>query len=181
MSIAIMGIINRLTMFILMPIFGIAQGFQPIAGYNYGAKHYHKIKEVMKLAYIYSTLIALIGFAIIMLIPGILFRMFTSDPNLIIAGASAIRYTAIFLYLIGFQVVGSTLFQAIGKPLQAFFLSLSRQIIIFIPLVMILPKFFALNGVWLTPSISDLLAFMITLFFVSRQLKKFNVGESVIH
>jgi len=168
-------------MFILMPIFGIAQGFQPIAGYNYGAKHYHKIKEVMKLAYTYSTVIALIGFVIIMLIPGILFRMFTSDPNLITAGASAIRYTSIFLYVIGFQVVGSTLFQAIGKPLQAFFLSLSRQIIIFIPLLMILPKFFALNGVWLTSSISDILAFMITLSFATRQLKKLDAEESVVH
>ncbi|PNR93973.1 MATE family efflux transporter [Petrotoga sp. 9PWA.NaAc.5.4] len=177
LHIAIFGVINRLLTFFFMPMFGIAQGFLPIAGYNYGAQKYERVKEVLKKALTVSSIWSVISFLLIQLFPNFLISIFSNDPNLIREGTLALRINGMFIWIVGFQVVGSALFQAIGKALPALILSMSRQILIFIPLVFILSNFFGLMGIWYTFPISDVLAALLTLFFVVREYRILNIQE----
>ncbi len=174
-SIAIFGISVRFTRFVLMPVFGIAQGFQPIAGYNFGAKRFPKIIEVTKLAIISST--AIITFSIILseLFPTAILKLFSKDPLLISSGAKVLRIMIFALPVVGFQAIGTTLFQALGKALPAIILSMSRQILILIPLILILPRYYGVMGVWVSNPISDTASAILTFFFYKnliKQLKK---------
>lgn len=174
-SIAIFGISVRFTRFVLMPVFGIAQGFQPIAGYNFGAKRFPKIIEVTKLAIISST--AIITFSIILseLFPTAILKLFSKDPLLISSGAKVLRIMIFALPVVGFQAIGTTLFQALGKALPAIILSMSRQILILIPLILILPRYYGVMGVWISNPISDIASAILTFFFYKnliKQLKK---------
>jgi putative MATE family efflux protein len=171
-----MGIINSLAMLILMPIFGINQGAQPIIGYNYGAEKFDKVKEALKIAIAGATIVVTIGFIATRLFPEQLIRMFTSDDKeLIDFGVHALKTFLIFLPVIGFQIVGANYFQAVGRPKQAMVLSLSRQVLILIPALLILPKFFQLNGVLMAGPLADLLSSIITGTFLYRELK--HLGE----
>jgi len=174
LHIAIFGIINRLFMFFFMPMFGIAQGFLPIAGYNYGAKRYDRVKEVLKKATIAAITWSIISFAVVQLFPSFLLSIFSTDQAVINEGLTALRIDAMFIWIVGFQVVGSALFQAIGRAGPALLLSMSRQILIFIPLVFVMSHFFGLMGIWYTFPISDVLSVLLTLFFVIREVKILN-------
>ena len=174
-SIAVFGVLNRILRFAIMPIFGIAQGFQPIAGFNFGAKLYRKTKEAIKLAVIAATGISILGFLILILLPNFLMRIFTQDENLISQGTFALRIIIITLPTIGFQIIGATTFQAIGKPFPALLLSMSRQILFLIPLLLILPKFWQLSGIWIAFPIADILAAFITFVMLKKQIRVFNV------
>lgn len=167
-AIAAYGIIQRLIRFLLMPLFGIAQGLQPIVGYNYGAKRPEKIKEANRAAIISATTMALLGFTLIQLFPRIMFSIFTTNPVLIDVGAKASRLMVLLIPLIGFQVVGTTMFQALGKALPSLILALSREILFLIPVVLILPLFIGVNGVWLAFPIADFFAFALTLILYLR-------------
>ncbi len=171
-SIASFGITIRFTRFVLMPIFGIAQGFQPIAGYNFGAKRISKIIEVTKLAIISST--AIITFSIILseLFPTAILRLFSKDPALISSGTTVLRIMIFALPVVGFQVIGTTLFQALGKAVPAIILSMSRQILLLIPLVLILPRYFGVAGVWYSDPIADVASAIITYFFYRNLMKE---------
>jgi putative MATE family efflux protein len=163
LSIAVYGVVMRLTMLIFTPILGISHGLQPIAGYNYGAKNYAKTRESVKLAMIVSTCIATVGTLIVLLFPEKLLSIFTTDEALIREGKSALQYMIIAFPTVGFQVIGTTLFQATGKAVETFVLTLSRQILFLIPLVFILPKFFEITGIWLSFPIADILSAILTL------------------
>lgn len=165
-SIAVYGVVMRLIMLIFTPIMGIAQGLQPVAGFNFGAKNYIKTKESIKLATIASTLIATAGTLLLLLFPATLLRIFSNDPELLTQGKGAIRYIVLAFPTVGFQVMGTTLFQAIGKATQTFILTLSRQFIFLIPLVFTLPRFFHLTGVWISFPIADTLSAMLTLLML---------------
>jgi putative MATE family efflux protein len=166
-----MGVVSSLSTLILMPIFGINQGAQPIIGYNYGAKKYHRVRKTLKLAIIAATTISCIGFIVTRLFPEQLVSLFNrEDKNLIDFGSMAISIFMAFLPIIGFQIVSSNYFQAIGKPKHSAFLSLSRQILVLIPALLILPRFFGLRGVLMAGPTADLISSIITGIFIFREL-----------
>lgn len=171
-----MGIVISLMTLIMMPIFGITQGAQPIIGYNYGAEQFDRVKAALKYAAIAATIIATIGFVSIRLFPKQLVSIFGSqDAELISFGSNALVVFLTFLPIIAFQVVGAGYFQAIGKPRHSLILSLSRQVLILIPALLILPHFFQLNGVLMAGPVSDLVASVLTglwLFFELRDLNR---------
>ena len=170
-SIAIFALVNRLSMFALMPAFGVAQGFQPIAGFSYGAKRYDRTKKSLYLAIIVATIITTAGFLVMVLFPSQLIGLFTTDQDLIASGIMPLRIIVLTFPFVGFMVVVSTLFQAIGKPVQALILSMARQIIFLIPLIFILPRFFKLNGVWYSFPLADFLTMMLTVVLFIREVR----------
>ena len=171
--IAIFGIMHRILMFISMPIFGIAQGLQPITGFNYGAKRYEKAKRVLYLSIQATTIIGITGAVIIVLFPRILLSVFTTDQNLIEIGSRALRIFIIALPFTGFQVVGTTLFQAIGKARQALELTVGRQVVL-IALVFLLSHWFQLDGIWVAFPLADFLFFFVVLALYLPQLREFD-------
>jgi len=174
MDLGAMGVIMSISMMVLMPIFGINQGCQPIIGYNYGAKKYDRVKQALKSAILFATIITITGALIIQLFPRQLISIFNKDPELIAKGIHGIRIYLFMLPIIGFQIVSSNYFQAIGKAKISIFLSLSRQVIILIPLLLILPRFFELNGVWASGPSSDAIASIITAIFLFVEIKHLN-------
>ncbi|BBE30709.1 MATE family efflux transporter [Tepiditoga spiralis] len=177
--VAVYGLTNRLLMFVLMPLFGIAQGFQPIAGFNYGAKNYSRVKDVTKASIITTTILSSIGFFILILFPKQLLSVFTTDTNLILTASNVLKIIILFLPLIGIQIIGATMFQAIGKAFSSLILAMSRQIIFLIPLIYIMPIFFGINGVWISFPISDFLATLLTSILFYFQMKKFNTNSTL--
>ena len=163
LGVSAMGIIQIMSLLLLMPILGINQGIQPILSYNYGAKNYLRVKKTLKLAIIVAALWGALRTLVIILRSEQLIAIFNkSDLKLIQIGANGIkRYLSLF-FLAGVQIVCSSYFQAVGKPKPALFLSLLRQVVLLIPLVIILPRFFQLNGIWFSGPVSDSLAFGIT-------------------
>jgi putative efflux protein, MATE family len=176
-AIAAFGIINSVIMLILMPIFGINQGVQPIIGYNYGAKNFDRVKKALKLAILVATAICTLGFVIVEVFPRAIISVFSSNNvELLDIGSSGIRIFLLMMPIIGFQIVSASYFQAINKAKIAIFLSLSRQVIILLPLLVILPKFLKLTGVWVAGSTADLLSSIVTGIFLFRELR--HLGEA---
>lgn len=175
-AVAALGAINSIMTLILMPVFGINQGVQPIIGYNYGAKNYDRVKQALKLAILGATIIVLAGFLLTRLIPVQLIAMFNSEDKAFIQlGVRSLQIFLVFLPIIGFQVVAANYFQAVGKPKQAMILSLSRQILVLIPAVLILPRFFGLDGILYSGPLSDFISSLITgtwLFLEIKNLDK---------
>lgn len=171
-----MGVVISIMTLLVMPIFGITQGAQPIIGYNYGAKKYDRVKETYKLAVIFATSIVIIGWIVTRLFPEQLVSMFNSkDTELIAFGTMAIKRFMIFLPLIGFQIVSSNYFQAVGKPKHSALLGLSRQVLILIPALIILPKFFGLEGVISAGPLADIFSTVLTGIFIFIEMKKLDV------
>jgi Na+-driven multidrug efflux pump len=172
-AIAAMGIINSVSMLILMPIFGINQGSQPIIGYNYGSNNFDRVKKALKLAIIGATFVSTFGFVIVELFPVAIISVFNQgDAQLVAIGSKGIRIFLMMLPIIAFQIVSTNYFQAIGKAKVAIFLGLSRQVIVLIPLLLILPTIFKLNGVWFAGPVSDFLASLLTGLLLFKELKK---------
>lgn len=173
-AIAAMGIINSVSMLILMPIFGINQGVQPIIGYNYGAKNFARVKKALKLAILAATAIATTGFILVELFPRQIMNIFISGEGtaLLSIGSRGIRMYLIMLPMVGFQIVSANYFQAVGKAKISIFLSLSRQVIVLLPLIIVLPQIFKLDGVWMAGPSSDFIASLITALFLIKELKK---------
>lgn len=171
-AIAGMGIIQIFTMLILMPIFGINQGAQPIIGFNYGAKKFDRVKETLKLAIGAATTVATLGFIVTRVFPAEIVAFFEPDDQALIDfGAHAMRMFLVFLPIIGFQIVGSNYFQAVGKPRHAMFLTLSRQVLLLIPLLLILPNYFGINGILSAGPIADLGSALLTGTWLLMELK----------
>ncbi|WP_251859961.1 MATE family efflux transporter [Clostridium sp. Marseille-Q2269] len=172
LAIGAMTVINSISLIFLMPIFGINQGAQPIIGYNYGASKYKRVKETLKIAIICATIIVLIGSLVVQVFPQYIIKIFNSDPKLMEIGISGLRVVLFMMPIIGFQIVSSNYFQAIGKAKISVVLSLLRQVIILIPLLLILPRHFGLKGVWLCTPIADGIASIVTAIFILREMKK---------
>ena len=171
MAVAAMGVISRTTMMILMPIFGINQGAQPIIGYNYGAGKYDRVKRTLFLAAIAASTICVLGFAIIQLFGLQIIQLFNNDAEMIRIGARGIRIYLIMLPIVGVQIIITNYFQAIGKASKAILLSLTRQVLFLIPLIIILPQFFKLDGIWMAGPISDFMAFLVAGMLLYREFK----------
>ena len=171
-AIAAMGILLRITQFAVMPVFGLVQGLLPIVGYNYGARLFCRVTTAMKLSIAISSAICTLTGSLLFFAPQLLIPLFTNNREVLPLGISASRYMAIGFPLIGFQVMASGLYQAIGKTVPALFLSLLRQVLILIPLVLFLPYFYGLLGIWTAFPISDILAAIITLVLYRKDIKR---------
>lgn len=170
-----MGIVSSIITLMIMPIFGINQGVQPIIGYNYGAMKYDRVKEAFWLAVIFATVIVVIGWIITRVFPQQLVYLFNSeDTELISFGTFAIKRFLIFLPIIGFQIVASNYFQAIGKPMHSALLGLARQVLILIPALLILPRFFGLDGILSAGPLADLISSVITGIFIYIEMRRLN-------
>lgn len=174
MYLAILGIGLRILNFIEMPIIGIAQGFSTLVSFNFGAKHYERIKIIFKEAVLWAVIIAGTGFILLMAIPGSILGIFTSDSSLVLLGVLPMRIIISMLPFIGFQILGGSLFQAIGKTIPSLIIILSRQLLLLLPAILILPLFFGLTGIWLSVPISNFISIIITGAFVFWQVGKFN-------
>jgi len=175
------GVVNRLAMFTMMPAIVIAQGLQPILGFNYGAGRYDRVLKVIKIAITASTCISIAAFLVLYFTPEPLVRIFTNDNELIALGSYAATRIFLVVYLIGFMMVGSLVFQSIGKATQSFITSISRGALFLIPLILLLPRFLQLEGVWLAFPISDGLTFILTLALFVPQLREFkNMSTSKV-
>jgi putative MATE family efflux protein len=179
-SVGAAGIVNSATMMMVMTIISINMAIQPIIGFNYGAGLYCRVKETAVKAIKYGTLVATGGWLICMLIPGFVVSIFNSDNmELRESGIMGLRIYCAVLPVVGFQIIASSYFQAIGKAKLATFLSLLRQIIVLLPLILLLPKFWGVEGVWIANPVSDLVAAVITYIFFRNELRKLNCGISV--
>lgn len=170
--IAAYGMIIRLMIFIMMPMFGLVHGFQPIAGYNYGAKNFQRVRSVLGTSVLMATLFASMCWIFIMMVPTQILSVFSRDPELLAIASPALRTVMAALPLVGLQIIGSTLFQAVGKRTPAIFLSLSRQFVFLIPLLFILSKVWGIEGVWISFPVADTLASLVTAAWVARELRQ---------
>ena len=147
LAIGAMATINSIIMMVGMPIVGISQGAQPIIGFNYGCKKYDRVEKTLKLATIAATIGLTIGWVIVQLYPESIVSMFNSNAELVKISVDGIRKYLFMMPLIGMSMIGSNYIQSIGNAKQAMFLSLLRQVILLVPMMLILPKFLGLNGV----------------------------------
>ena len=170
-SIAIYGIINRVMLFALFPVLGVTQGFLPIAGYNYGANNTERVKETIKTSILFGTGIAVLIFIMIMLFPTELVGVFTEDEKLLKLTPDALIVAFLATPVITTQLIGSAYFQAAGKALPALLLTLLKQGFFLIPLVYILPKFYGVNGVWMSFPIADVLSTALTYAYLKREVR----------
>jgi len=173
-AIGAMTVINAIVIFFLMPIFGINQGSQPIIGFNYGAKAFDRVKKTLLIAIICGTSLSTFGFILTQFWTKGLIGLFNNDPELVAVASNGMRIFLSMLPFIGFQIVSANYFQAVGKAPKAMFLSLLRQVIVLIPLLLILPRFIGLNGVWLAGPIADFTASVVTAIFLFNELKHLN-------
>jgi len=178
MAVSTYGIISRVMMFANFPVLGIAQGFVPILGFNYGAKLFERVNKLVTLSIRTATLIALGIFTGIMVFTPQLVSLFTTDPILIEKSTIGLRLVFLATPLIAMNLLGSAYFQAVGKAMPALLLTLTKQGFFLIPLLFILPNIFGLNGVWYAFPIADLGAAIITFWFLRKELKQLPVNNT---
>lgn len=169
-SVAIYGIISRMLMFALFPILGITQGFLPIAGFNYGAENYERVKESVLLSIKYAAFLASLIFVIILIFAKPIAAVFTTDPRIIAQTPEALRWVFAASPIIAVQLIGAAYFQAAGKAKKALLLTLSKQGFFLIPLVLILPNFLGIFGVWIAFPIADILSTLLTGYFLKKEM-----------
>jgi len=180
------GICNTYGNFLVLMIIGVCQGMQPIAGYNYGAGHGHRLKHVYGLTMWICVAIGLVGSVISCLFPCTMMRAFTTDSHLINLGRVALRYSMVMFPLIGFTIVNSNFFQSIDKPWVAIVTSLSRQVIFLVPMSIIIPLLYVdagwngLNGVWISLTISDVLGAVLAAILLYTQRHVFSLQNETI-
>ncbi|EOD01496.1 MATE family efflux transporter [Caldisalinibacter kiritimatiensis] len=179
-AISILGIVNRVIMFLYLPLFGVVQGMQPIVGFNYGAKKYDRVKEVVKMSILTTVVLATFGFLVGELFPGFILKLFSNENEIITEGILVLRIIISMSPIIGVQIIGAALFQALGKALPSLILTLLRQVILLIPLIIILPKIMdnSILGVWLSYPISDLLSTIVTVVLLKKEMDNILVTSS---
>ncbi|NDI98624.1 MATE family efflux transporter [Flavobacterium sp. LaA7.5] len=169
-AVAIYGIISRMLMFMLFPVLGVTQGFMPIAGYNYGAGNYIRVKEAIITAVKYATYLSVIIFAVVFSFAKPITALFTTDAGVIQDTPGALRWVFAASPIIAVQLIGGAYFQAAGKATKALLLTLSKQGFFLIPLVLILPLFFGIFGVWVAFPVSDVLSTLLTGLFLKKEM-----------
>ena len=170
-SVTSYAIVGRMLMFALFPVLGITQGFLPIAGYNYGAHNYNRVRQTINKAIKYASILATLVFIVLILFPEAITKMFTTDINVINQTPNDMRWVFAATPIIAIQLIGAAYFQAVGKAIPALMLTLTRQGLFFIPLILILPKFYGELGVWISFPISDILATIVTGYFLRKEVK----------
>jgi putative MATE family efflux protein len=172
-AITVLGIVNRIAMFIILPLIGITQGMQPIVGYNYGAKNITRVKNTVYTAVKYICIIATFTFTLSILFPEKIIDIFTDEANLIKEGTRVFKINILMVPILGIQIVGAAFYQSIGKAGKALLLALLRQAFILTPLVLILPGLFGLgvNGVWYSFPVADFISTAITAIILYKGIK----------
>jgi putative MATE family efflux protein len=179
-AIAVMGILSAYMSVIFMPVFGITQGAQPLIGFNYGARKYDRVRHLFWATAAATTGLMVLGGAISQLFPAQIMRLFVpADSTLIPLGVQALRVFTLAFPIIGFPITGGHLFQAIGKPVQAALMALSRQVILFIPFILVFPRFWGLPGIFAAAPASDTLTFLLSIFLVGAQLRRLRRMEAL--
>ena len=171
MAVAAMGVINRTAMMLLMPIFGINQGAQPIIGYNYGARKFDRVRKTLRLSFIAATSLCIFGFAVSELLAPQLIGLFNKEPGLIAIGSRGMRIFMMMVPVVGIQIVITNYFQASGKAMRAIVLSMTRQVLFLLPLIMILPSFFGLDGIWMAGPVADFSSSVLAVFLIVKELR----------
>ena len=174
LAIGAYGIVNRFTMLFVMICMGFNQGLQPIAGYNYGARQYSRVKEIFILTAKWELLVTTVCFLISELIPGVAVRLFTNDEELVTLATRGLRLMNSGLALVGFGIATSNFFQCLGMVKKSIFMSLSRQLIFLLPLIYILPSFMQEKGIWISFPISDTLNVVVSVILIVDLFKKFD-------
>lgn len=169
------GIANRMMFFFVMVVIGINQGMQPIAGFNFGAKHYTRLNQVLKYAITIATGIWIVGFIVCVLLATPVASAFTNDEELLKEAAHALRVMNLVVPIIGFQMITIGFFQSIGKAGISIFLSLTRQLLFLVPLLLILPNFFGLEGIWYSVPIADGTAAITAAIVLIYHMRKFKM------
>lgn len=176
------GILNRTTMFFVMIVFGVTQGMQPILGFNYGAGQWERVQRTLKIGIWLGVGITTAGWAITELLPGTISSLFTVDKTLIEIANRGFRIYFICYPVVGCQIVIQNFFQSVGKPKISIFLSLTRQLLFLIPFLIILPRYWGVDGVWASMSASDIIAFFFAivtlLYFNKRQKHKSEIATN---
>jgi Na+-driven multidrug efflux pump len=178
-SVTSYAIAGRMLMFAMFPVLGVTQGFLPIAGFNYGANNFQRVKETLNTAIKYAAILASLVFILLMIFPENIARMFTSNAEVLRQAPNDMRWVFAATPIIAWQLIGAAYFQAIGKAKPALLLTLSRQGFFFIPLIFILPQFYGELGVWISFPISDVLATIVTAYFLNREIKKNLIPKDV--
>ena len=173
-AIGAMTAVTSISLLFMMPVFGLSQGMQTIIAYNYGAKQYDRSKKALKLAIICAVIILSTGFILIKIFPEFFIGIFNKDKELTKLAVKGINMNLFTLPIAAIAIIGPLYFQCIGKAKQSMFLILLRQFIVLIPLILILPKFLNLNGVWLAQPISDIISVIIVLIFLNKEFKNDN-------
>ena len=173
MAVGAYSIANSVVMMFFMFVMGVCQGMQPIVGYNYGAEKYDRMLRCLFLAIGYATLILLIGWALSMLFPREIARIFTTDPTLMDMSARGIKLDMLVFFVVGSQATITHFFQSIGKVKVSIFLSLSRQLFLLLPMAYVFPLFWDLDGVWYSMPASDFGSFAMTIPMLMWYMKKF--------
>lgn len=177
LAIGAYGIINRILFLFGMIVIGLTMGMQPIVGYNYGAKQIDRSFKAFRYTIIVSVLIMTFGFLFSQLFPTLIMRMFTSDRELLDISVRGLRITTVLFPVIAVQMVISNFFQSVGKAKIAVFLSLTRQLIFLIPFLLLLPRYFGLDGVFMSMPAADLIAFFVTILTFTYQYKGMRVRK----
>jgi len=171
-AIAVMGIFFRLQSFILMPVFGLGQGYMPIMGYNYGAQNPQRMKHTLALGMIIASVLTTIGFVLFRFFPAQLVSLFNKNPEMIQIGKDVLSRIAIGFPVIGISVVGSLTFQSLGKGINSFIISFLRQIGILIPVLILLTKITSFENIWYAFPISEYVVVIIMYIWLYFFLKK---------
>ena len=168
LAIGAYGIINGVTFMFVMIVMGITQGMQPIAGFNYGAQKYDRVTQVFRYSVLYATIVMTVCFLMCELMPEPIISLFTDDAQLIRLAVEGMRTIVVVSPVIGFQIVVGHFFQSIGMPKKSIFLSLSRQLLFLIPMLLVLPGQFGTMGVWMSMPVADSVAAVVAAVMIWR-------------
>ncbi|MDR1601391.1 MAG: MATE family efflux transporter [Tannerella sp.] len=171
------GIVNRVAFLFVMIVIGLNQGMQPIAGYNYGAMLYGRVREVLKKSIVYATLIMLAGFGVVEIFPHAVASMFTDEAQLVDLAVPGLRWVFAVYPLVGFQMVSSAFFQSIGKAGKSIVLAMTRQMLFLVPILLVLPNFLGTEGVWMSMTVSDFISVLLAAFLLYNELKTTKNGK----
>lgn len=174
LAIGAMATISSISMIFLMPSFGISQGMQPIVGFNYGAQKHDRAKTALQICLIASTCIFVVGLVVINVAPQVLVGMFNNDPELMEITINGLKKYTSTLPILSIAIIGTNYIQSIGKAKTSIILSLLRQCILLIPLIMILPKYLGLNGVWFSQPVADIVAIVIISVALVKEVKSYS-------
>lgn len=181
-AVAAMGIFTTYSQLLVMVVIGICQGMQPIVGFNYGARRFDRLRRTYFLAVGSASILCILGTILSLTCPQYIARVFTTDAELIKAIVESLTITTIMFWGVGFQIVSTNFFQSLGMANKSIFLSLTRQIIFLIPLLLILPPHFGLTGVWAAFPTADAMAILITALLILHQfrtLKRMEMNEKI--
>jgi putative MATE family efflux protein len=174
-AVSAMGIAYSIMIVFFMPLQGLNQGAQPIIGYNYGAKKYDRVRKTYKWAVVSATSFITVSFLLMQIFPKLFISLFIKEAgSLMDTGIYCLRVSTMLFPIIGFQILSANYFQAIGKPLQGTILSLSRQILLYLPLLIFLPPIFGLRGVFFAMPAADLGAVILSASFMLAELRRLN-------